>query len=150
MSTDDEYAGHVELKCISRLYPDTTFRVYRSNDLTEFDIYGSGARMCNLLFSGPVDAGHYSVLVFGNNINTQNTFNLPKEKNAKTKSGSPKKKKNVFIHNTHSLTGKRERKELNDNRLKQNQSIFKLRFKSTPTCIQLWSVIRGYVTSKIV
>lgn len=42
MSTDGEYAGHVELECISQLYPDHTFRVYRSNELNEFVDYGSG------------------------------------------------------------------------------------------------------------
>jgi hypothetical protein len=36
MSRDGEYAGHVELECISRVYPNNTFCVYRSNDLTEF------------------------------------------------------------------------------------------------------------------
>jgi len=41
--------------------------VYRSNDLNAFVDYGSGAVMFNLFFSGLVDAGHYSVLVFGNN-----------------------------------------------------------------------------------
>lgn len=35
----------VMLECISRLYPDTKFPVYRSNDLTEFINYGSSARI---------------------------------------------------------------------------------------------------------
>jgi hypothetical protein len=42
MSTDGEYAGHVELEYIRQLYPDNTFHVYRSNDLTEFVDYSSG------------------------------------------------------------------------------------------------------------
>jgi len=46
------------------------------------------------MFSGSVDAEHYNVLVFGNNINTQNTFNFSRKINAKTKSGRPRKKKN--------------------------------------------------------
>jgi hypothetical protein len=47
MSLDGEYAGHVELKCISRLYSNHTFRVYRSNDFNEFVDYGSSVTMCN-------------------------------------------------------------------------------------------------------
>jgi len=62
MSLDGEYAGHVELECISRLYSSHTFRVYRSNDLNEFEAYGSGAIMCNLFFSGNGDAGHYNIV----------------------------------------------------------------------------------------
>jgi len=55
MSLDGgEYAGHVYLECISRLYPGHRFRVYRSNDLNEFVDYSSGAVMCNLFFSSPV------------------------------------------------------------------------------------------------
>jgi hypothetical protein len=92
MSIDGEYAGHVELECISRLYPSHTFRVYRSTDLSAFIDYGSGAIMCNLFFSVHGDTGHYSVLVFSNNMNIQN---LPKEINANTNS----KRK------THYLTG---------------------------------------------
>jgi len=65
MTSDGEYVGHVLLECISRLSTDTTFRVYRSNDLTEFEDYGSGARMCNLFFSRPVDAGHTNLLTSG-------------------------------------------------------------------------------------
>jgi len=55
MSLDGEYAGHVELECISQLYSNHTFRVYRSNDLNEFVDYGSGVTMCNLFFSGNGD-----------------------------------------------------------------------------------------------
>lgn len=55
MSTNGEYAGHVELEFKRRLYPDTTFRVYRSNDLTEFLDYGSGAIMCCLLIFGAIE-----------------------------------------------------------------------------------------------
>lgn len=42
--------------------------------------------MYNLFFSVPVDAQHYSVLVFSNNINIQNEFILTEEINANTKS----------------------------------------------------------------
>lgn len=101
MSLDGEYAGHVELECISRFYSNHTFRVYRSNDLNEFVDYGSGDTMNNLFFSGNGDAGHYSVLVFGYNMNIQNSFILPKEITANTNN----KRK------THSLTGRRERKK---------------------------------------
>lgn len=37
INTDGEYAnaaGHVGVECLSRIYSGTTFRVYRSNDLT--------------------------------------------------------------------------------------------------------------------
>ena len=69
MNSDGEYAGHVELECISWLYAhfmciDIMILLCR----LWFRCY----IMCNLLFSGPVDAGHYSVLVFGNNMNIQN------------------------------------------------------------------------------
>jgi len=107
MSTDGEYAGHVELKCISRLYSDKIFRVYRSNDLTEFVDYGSGAIMCNLFFSSPIGAGHYDVLVFGNHINDKNVFISPKQTSSKAKSKHPKK-----LRRTHSLTERRERKNI--------------------------------------
>jgi hypothetical protein len=42
-----EYAGHVKLECISRLYPDNTFLACGSNYLTENLDYGSVAIMCN-------------------------------------------------------------------------------------------------------
>jgi hypothetical protein len=63
--------------------------------------------MCNLLFSGYGDTGHYSVLVFINNMNIQN---LPKEIYANTNSK----------HKTHYLTGRRERKKSKEN---QNQRV---------------------------
>jgi hypothetical protein len=61
MSTDGKYAGHVKLECFRLSYPDNTFRVYRSVDLTEIIDYGSGAIIFNLHFSGSFDKGHYSV-----------------------------------------------------------------------------------------
>jgi len=72
MNIDGEYADHIELEYISGLYSSHIFRVYRSNDLNAFVDYSSGAIMCNLFFSGNGEAGHYSVLVFGNNMNIQN------------------------------------------------------------------------------
>lgn len=45
MSTDGKYASHFELEYISRLYPDTTFCVYKSNDFTELVDYGLSAVM---------------------------------------------------------------------------------------------------------
>jgi hypothetical protein len=63
--------------------------------------------MCNLFFSGDGDTGHYNVLVFSNNTNTQN---LSKEINANTNS----KRK------THYLTERRERKKRKEN---QNQRV---------------------------
>ncbi|XP_060861897.1 uncharacterized protein LOC132938958 [Metopolophium dirhodum] len=127
MSLDGEYAGHVELECISRFYSNHTFRVYRSNDLNEFVDYGSGVTMGNLFFSGNGDAGHYSVLVFGNNMNIQNSFILPKEITANTNS----KRK------THSLTGRRERKKYKETR---NHSSPKL-LLITITQVLLWNLI---------
>lgn len=63
MSTDGEYAGHVELHCTSELYPDYTFKVHRSGCTNTID-YGTGRNVKHLLFSGYLDAGHYSVLEY--------------------------------------------------------------------------------------
>lgn len=63
MARDGEYAGHVELHCVSELYPDVTFVVHR--DLcTKVIEYGQGRVIKHLLFSGYLDAGHYSVLEY--------------------------------------------------------------------------------------
>ncbi|CAH2210063.1 jg16785 [Pararge aegeria aegeria] len=63
MSRDGEYAGHVELHCVSELYPDVTFTVHRDG-CSKTIIYGQGSTMKHLLFSGYLDAGHYSVLEY--------------------------------------------------------------------------------------
>lgn len=63
MSRDGEYAGHVELHCISELFPDCTFKVHRDNCSRTYD-YGRGRDVKHLLFSGFSDAGHYSVLEY--------------------------------------------------------------------------------------
>lgn len=83
--------------------------MYRSNDLNAFVDYGSGAITCNLFFSGHGDAGHYSVLVFGNNMSIQNSFILPKEINSNTNS-------KLKIQ---SLTGRRERKNIKKSRVRE-------------------------------
>ncbi|XP_073960778.1 uncharacterized protein [Choristoneura fumiferana] len=63
MSRDGEYAGHVELHCVSEIYIDYTFKVHRNGSSRTID-YGRGATEKHLLFSGYCDAGHYSVLVY--------------------------------------------------------------------------------------
>lgn len=63
MSSDGEYAGHVELHCISELYPEYTFKIHRDSCPKTID-YGRGRNVKHLLFSGYLDAGHYSVLEY--------------------------------------------------------------------------------------
>lgn len=63
MSRDGEYAGHVELHCVTEIYTDYTFRVHRDGCTRTID-YGRGAKVKHLLFSGYCDAGHYSVLEY--------------------------------------------------------------------------------------
>lgn len=63
MSSDGEYAGHVELHAVSELFPEYTFRVHRDNYPRTYD-YGRGRQIKHLLFSGYSDAGHYSVLEY--------------------------------------------------------------------------------------
>ncbi|KAI8431248.1 hypothetical protein MSG28_001280 [Choristoneura fumiferana] len=63
MSRDGEYAGHVELHCVSEIYIDYTFKVHRNGSSRTID-YGRGATEKHLLFSGYCDAGHYSVLMW--------------------------------------------------------------------------------------
>lgn len=63
MSRDGEYAGHVELHCVSELYVDYTFKIHRNGCSKTID-YGTGRNVKHLLFSGYLDAGHYSVLDF--------------------------------------------------------------------------------------
>lgn len=63
MSTDGEYAGHVELHCVSELYPQYTFKIHRDSCSKTID-YGRGRNVKHLLFSGYLDAGHYSVLEY--------------------------------------------------------------------------------------
>lgn len=63
MSRDGEYAGHVELHCASELFTDYTFKVHRSGCTRTID-YGQGRNVKHLLFSGYLDAGHYSVLEY--------------------------------------------------------------------------------------
>lgn len=63
MSRDGEYAGHVELHCVSEIYVDFTFMVHRNGCSRTID-YGHGEIIKHLLFSGYLDAGHYSVLEY--------------------------------------------------------------------------------------
>ncbi|CAG4977678.1 unnamed protein product [Colias eurytheme] len=63
MARDGEYAGHVELHCVSELYPEFTFVVHRDACLKTIE-YGHGQIVKHLLFSGYLDAGHYSVLEY--------------------------------------------------------------------------------------
>lgn len=63
MSRDGEYAGHVELHCVSEIYDQFTFKVHRDGCSRTID-YGRGRMPKHLLFSGYLDAGHYSVLEF--------------------------------------------------------------------------------------
>lgn len=61
MARDGEYAGHVELHCVSEIFTDYTFKVHRDGCSRTID-YGRGRTVKHLLFSGYLDAGHYSVL----------------------------------------------------------------------------------------
>lgn len=61
MSRPGEYAGHVELHGASEIYPDYTFKVHRDGCSRTID-YGRGGKVKHLLFSGYLDAGHYSVI----------------------------------------------------------------------------------------
>lgn len=63
MSRDGEYAGHVELHCVSEIFSDYTFKVHRDGWSKTID-YGNGRHVRHLLFSGYLDAGHYSVLEY--------------------------------------------------------------------------------------
>lgn len=63
MSTDGEYAGHVELHCVTELYPEYTFKIHRDTCPRTID-YGRGRYVKHLLFTGYLDAGHYSVLEY--------------------------------------------------------------------------------------
>ncbi|CAH2035570.1 unnamed protein product, partial [Iphiclides podalirius] len=63
MSRDGEYAGHAELHCASEIYKDYTFKVHINMNSSTID-YGSGGIVRHLLFSGLLDAGHYSVLEY--------------------------------------------------------------------------------------
>ncbi|OWR43712.1 VP80 protein [Danaus plexippus plexippus] len=63
MSRDGEYAGHVELHCVSELHPDFTFSVHRDGCSKTIE-YGNGRTVKHLLFSGYLDAGHYSVIEY--------------------------------------------------------------------------------------
>ncbi|XP_028178305.1 OTU domain-containing protein 1 [Ostrinia furnacalis] len=63
MSRDGEYAGHVELHCVSEIFGDYTFKVHRDGCSRTID-YGRGRTVKHLLFSGFLDAGHYSVLEY--------------------------------------------------------------------------------------
>ncbi|VVC86332.1 unnamed protein product [Leptidea sinapis] len=63
MSRDGEYAGHVELHSVSELYPDFKFLVHRDHCSKTIE-YGHGRIVKHLLFSGYLDAGHYSVLEY--------------------------------------------------------------------------------------
>lgn len=63
MSRDGEYAGHVELHCVSELYTEYTFMVHRDGCSRTIN-YGNGRTQKHLLFSGFLDAGHYSVLEY--------------------------------------------------------------------------------------
>lgn len=61
MTVFGQYAGHVELSSLSDLYPDCIFKVHCSTTNITYD-YGNGHMTYNLLFTGGVDSGHYSVL----------------------------------------------------------------------------------------
>lgn len=61
MGRDGEYAGHVELHSASEEFPQYTFKVHIHGGEKTID-YGYGARVCHLLFTGFLDAGHYSVI----------------------------------------------------------------------------------------
>lgn len=63
LSRDGEYAGYVELQCVSELHPNYLFRVHRevAGETVTYD-FGSGEEVCDLMFSGDVDSGHYSVI----------------------------------------------------------------------------------------
>lgn len=63
MSRDGEFAGHAELHCVSELFKEYTFKVHRLGCSRTTD-YGRGMITKHLLFSGYMDAGHYSVLEF--------------------------------------------------------------------------------------
>ncbi|CAH4038984.1 unnamed protein product [Pieris brassicae] len=63
MSRDGEYAGHVELHCVSELHQEFTFVVHMNSGLKTIE-YGHGRVIKHLLFSGYLDAGHYSVLEY--------------------------------------------------------------------------------------
>lgn len=65
MSRQGEYAGHAELHCVSELFTDYTFKVHRDGCSRTID-YGGGPNVKHLLFSGFLDAGHYSVLDYNN------------------------------------------------------------------------------------
>lgn len=77
MSKNNKYVSHVQLECISWLYPDIVFRTYSSNDYKKFIDYDLGGIMCNLYFL-------FCVLIFSYNINTKNSFILPKSININT------------------------------------------------------------------
>lgn len=62
MSRDGEYAGHVELHSASEIYTDYTFKVHTQRGGAKTIDYGHGGTVCHLLFSGFMDAGHYSVI----------------------------------------------------------------------------------------
>lgn len=64
MSRDGQYGGHVEIHCASELYNDYTFKVHVNMSNRTID-YGRGRVIKHLLFSGCFDAGHYSVLEYG-------------------------------------------------------------------------------------
>lgn len=63
MSRDGQYAGHVEIHSASEVFPDYTFKVHRNGCQRTID-YGYGRNVKHLLFSGSLDAGHYSVLEY--------------------------------------------------------------------------------------
>jgi hypothetical protein len=62
MKQDGVYAGEVEMSSLLQLYPEYKFEVHvKVNDSVV--VHGSGDRTCHLLFSGPLDNGHYDVLI---------------------------------------------------------------------------------------
>ena len=65
MSIDAVFAGTLELTCISHLFPHYLFRVHYTNNLNTVD-FGNGNIICNLLFSGPPEEGHFDVLQIQN------------------------------------------------------------------------------------
>lgn len=64
LSLDGEFAGHVELHCISQLFPDRLFRVYRNNNNETLD-YGTGNIISNLLLKLK-NLNTFTLLIFQN------------------------------------------------------------------------------------
>lgn len=62
MSVDGRYGGHVELHCVSQIYPKYTFIVHMDDNSNTL-VYGQGRKKKQLLFSGNLGSGHYSVLL---------------------------------------------------------------------------------------